>query len=499
MSESVPNITSRLRTRPVTLQRGRERSRSRRSWRWLRYGVEAIIVLSLFGMALFANINQIDETGFHPDESRWLNRAYFVDALTDPYGSVWQDYYLTRGQPPLGSYVIGLGQLIQGTSLTPNLVWDFYYSSTNWNQISGAAPNEENLESGRRTSAFVGALAVVTAYFVARRMTNRLGGATAAFLLTWNGLSLRIGSQALSDHTLLLTLGLALLAAFQFMRRPTWPWAIVLGICFGLGGAAKLTPLLLSLTAAGLGGLLLLRWLVVSRTRTQRRQDRSIAIKLIVQPVLAFATFVVSYPYLWVDPFRRTWNLYDFRITEMDSQGRAFPSAKVNGFQDVFNRINNNGNLGGIQQTSWRMIQWINDWTDRQIEIILHLDLTIAAASIPFVIAIAMRYGLKSPHFLVSTMLGAQAALIVLGLRSDLYRYYLPLAMIMFICIGIMVGMISDWLLQFGRWAIMRRRNPAPKPVAGLPTSRLRSRIVRYRRPTPLRHAPHLKPRGARA
>lgn len=499
MSDHLPFAISRLSTRPVSLQRGQSQKRSLWSARWFRYLLDAIIALSLFGMALFANINQIDETSFHPDESRWLNRAYFIDALSDPYGSVWQDYYLTRGQPPLGSYAIGLGQLIQGTSLTPNLVWDFYYSSTNWNQISGAAPNEENLESGRRTSAFVGALAVVTAYFVARRMTNRLGGATAACLLTWNGLSLRIGSQALSDHTLLLTLGLALLAAFQFMRRPTWPWAIVLGICFGLGGAAKLTPLLLSLSATGLGGLLLFRWLVVSRTRVQRKLDRSIAIKLIVQPLLAFITFIISYPYLWADPIRRTWNLYDFRIAEMDSQGRAFPSAKVNGFQDVFNRINNNGNLGGIQQTSWRIIQWINEWTGRQFELILHLDLLVAAASIPFVIVIAIRYGLKSPHFLVSSMLGAQAALIVLGLRSDLYRYYLPLAMIMFICIGIMVGVISDWIVRATRGLFRGKRTTTLVPLRFVQPTRLNSRIVRYRRSVPHLRATHLKPKGVRA
>ncbi|MEJ7838768.1 MAG: hypothetical protein WKF81_08125 [Thermomicrobiales bacterium] len=443
-----------------------------------------MVALAMFVMAFAANLDHIDGTAFHPDESRWLNRAYFVDAITDPYGFVWQDYYLTRGQPPLGSYVIGLGQLVQGTSLNPNLVWDFFYGASNWNQISGAAPDEENLESGRRTSAFIGALAVVTAYYITRRMTNRLGGFAAAFLIAWNGLSIRIGSQALSDQTLLLTLGLVFLAAFQMMKRPTWPCAIVLGICFGLGGSAKLTPLLLSLAAAGIGGLLLIRFLVIRLSPQQRKLDRSIAIKLILQPVIAFVAFVATYPYLWSDPIRRSWNLYNFRINEMDSQGRAFPSAKVNGFQDVFNRINNNGNLGGMQQTSARVIDWFNSLTGREYGYVLGLDLLIAAASLPFVLLIAMRYGLRSPHFLVSTLLGAEAALIVLGLRSDLYRYYLPLVFIMFICVGIMVGMVSGWLGRKVASLFHRRQDPLPFDRAhrtSVPT-RLNSRVARYRR-----------------
>ena len=490
----MPEVVGRVQIRPVVLKR-----RFNRRPRWWSAGfipnaADLIIAVGLFLMAFMANRDMIGITTFHPDETRWLNRSYYIEDIVDPFGSTWQDYYVTRGQPPLGSYAIGIGQLFQGGSMHPNLVWDFYYSNSNWNQISGGMPDDEDLEYGRRTSAFIGALAVVAAYFVARRMTNVLGGVTAAFLLTWHGLSIRIGSQSLSDQTLLLTLGLVFLAAFQFMRRPTWPWAIVLGTCFGLGGAAKLTPLLLSLVAAGLGCLLLVRWIVYPPSRRERRVDQSLAIKLILQPVIAFAAFVLVYPYLWVDPIRRSWNLYAFRIQEMESQGNWLVKAKVDGTMATFDRINNVNNLGGVQQTSWQIIRWINDLTDRQFTMIDELDLLVAAAAVPFVLFIALRYGLRGPHFLVTMLLGAETGLIVIGLRSDLYRYYLPLVLIMFICVGIMVGILTGWLGRRILSLVRRKKHPASPRFRSVVPTKLNTRIARYKRTDPPRRSRHLRP-----
>src|SRR4051812_14539722 len=35
---------------------------------------------------------------FNPDESRWLSRAHYIAALSDPFGPTWADQYMTRGQ-----------------------------------------------------------------------------------------------------------------------------------------------------------------------------------------------------------------------------------------------------------------------------------------------------------------------------------------------------------------------------------------------------------------
>jgi hypothetical protein len=187
------------------------------------------------------------------------------------------------------------------------------------------------------------------------------------------------------------------------------------------------------------------------------------------------------FPYLWVDPIRRSWNLYSFRIQEMESQGNWLTKAKVDGTMATFDRINNVNNLGGVQQTTWQITQWINDWTGRQYEMIAELDLLIAAASVPFVLLIAMKYGLRSSQFLVTILLGAETGLIVIGLRSDLYRYYLPLVLIMFICAGVMVGMISGWI-GAGVMRVFRRRVKAPSSRSHYPRATvLDRRIARFR------------------
>ena len=468
-----------IRTNPVHIRRASN------VLPWWRQRVPMLLLDLLVGIALFAmsfsiNLGHIETTGFHPDETRWLNRAYYIEDLTDPYGSTWQDYYLTRGQPPLGSYVIGLGQWVQGKSMHPNLVWDFYYGgSSNWNTIAGAMPSHEDLMAGRRTSAFVGGLAVMVAYFISRKLTNIGGGIVTALCIAFHRLNWGIGSQALSDQTLLLTLGLIVLVGFQFMKRPNWPWAITLGVMFGLGGAAKLSPLLLSGVATGMGCILLFRWLLVPVPLSQRLKDRSTGIKLVVQPFIAFATFVLVYPYLWVEPLRRSWYLYDFRIREMASQGATFEGTKVNGIVDTFSRITSQ--IGTSRQISYQLMEWMNEHLGTNFSMIKGLDLAIGSVAILFVVMLALKSGLRSPHFFTIVLLGAEAGIIIYGLRSDFYRYYLPLVLIMFICVGVMVGMILEWLVSKSSWA------PPKRPIDITRQSGLFIRVARRHRPARIR------------
>ena len=85
---------------------------------------------------------------FNPDESRWLSRAHYVAALADPFGETWADRYMTRGQPPLGSYAMGIGLLAHGRDLQTNEPWDF---SLTWEQniALGYKPVPEDLAAGR--------------------------------------------------------------------------------------------------------------------------------------------------------------------------------------------------------------------------------------------------------------------------------------------------------------------------------------------------------------
>src|SRR3712207_1162369 len=117
------------------------------------------IALVLFALAFWQNLSDLRLTPFHPDETRWLNRAHYVRDLADPFGPTWEDGYLTRGQPPLGSYLMGLGLLDQGRDLETNGVWNFRYG-TDWNTARGNMASQADLDAGRRTNAIVGALTV---------------------------------------------------------------------------------------------------------------------------------------------------------------------------------------------------------------------------------------------------------------------------------------------------------------------------------------------------
>ena len=111
---------------------------------WQRRWLTAVLALAMFAVSLAINVSYVKSTELHPDETRWLNRAYYIGSFDDPYGESWQDYYITRGQPPGGSYLMGIGLWLQGQSIRPNGVWDFHHSSE-WNEASGAIPTDAEL------------------------------------------------------------------------------------------------------------------------------------------------------------------------------------------------------------------------------------------------------------------------------------------------------------------------------------------------------------------
>ncbi|MDP9364113.1 MAG: glycosyltransferase family 39 protein, partial [Chloroflexota bacterium] len=275
------------------------------------------IALAIFVLALAYNLAHVDSTAFHRDEARWIHRARFVHQLADPLGPYWHDRDLTRGQPPLGSYLMGVGLTLQGRDTETNGLWNFRKSDA-WNQWHGRMPKREDLLAARRTDSVVGALIAVCAFFIARRLAGRLAGVVAALLLVPHPLSVYLSSLAGSDALLTLLVALAAVAAAALADRPSWPRSAILGVLLGLGGATKLSPLLLALPLAALGALLLLeRW----RRPGAGDPPARLGWQLLAVPPVALAAFVAAYPYLWPDPVGRTLNLFLFRAQEMESQG----------------------------------------------------------------------------------------------------------------------------------------------------------------------------------
>jgi hypothetical protein len=383
-----------------------------------------LVAAGLCLLALALNLRAVERSPFHPDETRWLNRAHYLHDLTEPFGATWRDWYLTRGQPPLGSYLMGLGLTAQGRDLATNGIWSFRHDAA-WNKARGNMADPADLTAGRRTNAVVGALAVVAVYVAGRRLSNRAGGMIGALLLATHPLMITLSSQALSDAVLVLLLAVAVVAGVRLAARPTWPWALALGAALGLGGAAKLSPLLIAAPLAGIGALLLLAaWR--SRQGMGSREAR-LGQRLLVLPVIAGGIFVAVYPYLWPDPIRRTLGLFRFRADEMARQGENWAGVAVASRAEALARIGDR--LGREYSAPGQLADWLHG-----TDVLLGLAGLILLAGLALMVRrVPCPEGARGDrrYLVAGTILGSQAMLIVLGLRSDYARYSLPIVLVL--------------------------------------------------------------------
>ena len=395
---------------------------------------DLLIAVALFFLALVVNLSHIAGTEFHRDEARWIHRARFVEQLANPVGPYWQERDLLRGQPPVGSYLMGIGLMAQGRDLATNGLWNFNFGER-WNRRHGRMPSMADLVAARRTNAFVGALIAATIFGIGRRLSGRLAGIVAALMLIFHPLSIYLSSLAGSDAVLTLLVALATLAAITLADRPTWGRSLLLGALLGLGGAAKLSPLLLAVPLGGLG--LLLAW-----AGWRRRDGVATALgwRLLPLPIVAVATFIASYPYLWPDPVRRSVLLFTFRAREMASQGQIWDDLNVTSRADALSRVGRW--LGEEFSTTGSLASWVAGrlglaWEPAGIDLLLALagGLVLAATT--------LRGGWRSRHLLAVVVLGGQVAAIVLGMRADFERYLYPVVLAEMLGVGILIGSVG--------------------------------------------------------
>ena len=65
-----------------------------------------------------------------------MHRARFLEELRNPTGEFWRESELMIGQPPLGSYLMGLGLTLQGRDLDTNGFYNFHFGP-DWNRRHG--------------------------------------------------------------------------------------------------------------------------------------------------------------------------------------------------------------------------------------------------------------------------------------------------------------------------------------------------------------------------
>ena len=434
-------------------------------WRAMRQRsrlIDVIMMALIFVVALVTNFSGIEETAFHQDESRWINRAHYLGDLLDPFGPTWNDQYLTRGQPPVGSYMMGLGLVVQGRDLDTNKAYDFR-RSREFNQEFGTIPAYDDLMAGRRWNSFLGAVSASLVYLIVRRLTNPAGGAVAALFLIANPLQTWHNRLALADTTLTVTLALLLFCLIRLVRRPSWTWALLAGILIGIGGANKFTPMALSAPLAGIGALLLARgwW-----DRRQLRGPRpggpfglppfaDLGWMLLSLPLTTAATFVAIYPYLWQNPIGRTLELIGFRQAEMESQYRLYPKFRTDSPVEAFDRTIYA--LGEAWSSTETMLKWLS--RPELGDALSRLDIVLASVGLLCLVVIGLLRGLRSPELVVASLVVVQTATIILTMRVDFERYYLPILLGLVVSIGCCVGYAGEVLIHL---VVGRERRAAP-------------------------------------
>jgi hypothetical protein len=420
----------------------------------------------VFLVALWVNLSAVATTEFHRDEARWVHRARFLEELRNPTGEFWQESELMIGQPPLGSYLMGLGLTLQGRDLDTNGFYDFHFGP-DWNWRHGTMPNEVDLAAARRTNSVVGALIAASVYLIARGLSNAVAGIAAAALLVPHPLSIYLSSLAGSDALVALFVVLATLMAMALANRPTWPRAILLGVLLGLGGSAKLSPLALAIVLAAAGIILVIHgW---RSSGQSARHDGRLGWRLLVQPPLAVATFIASFPFLWPDPIRRTRELFEFRALEMYNQGVLWSELNVDGPVDALGRIGTW--LGDLDSVTGQLFALIASpfgvsWKP------MEFDLVLAIIGALILLVLAIQRGLGSRWAMAALVLGGQFALIVVGMRADFSRYLLPVLTATAVCGGLVAGAIWDMAWdRFAHRQEVRRPTVDSSPMAGKPVS----------------------------
>lgn len=436
---------------------------------------DTVIALAVFCLAFWhflANVPRLDNVNqgvlLHRDEARWIHRSFFIRDLFHPNSPTWGgDNLLTLGQPPLGNYIIGLGLLIQGRELEPNGFYDFKHNMA-WNRQHGNVPSDADLFAARRTIAFVGALTVMLVFLIGRRLANRVAGVAGALLLIPHPLNLYLTTFAGSDEILICLVAAAALAAIALAERPTWWRAIILGALIGLGGATKLTPLLLALPLAALGAALLayglpkrlqaatalgeasLRKIPLWRRLlgTVDGEEHALGWMLLAQPIIAFATFVLIYPYLWWNPIGNTKKLFDFRTQEMESQAEIYPNTQVSGPIEALRRVRTQ--LGIRDSTA----NWLSEQLQERFNHTFHhsnLDIYFGFLGICLLAGWALMYGPRSKHALGGIVIAGEAALIIIGMQVDFNRYHLPILLCVAVGVGFFFGQVWNAISGGGR------------------------------------------------
>lgn len=406
--------------------------------RYVRRWAVSIIATLLFLVAMWQFLPTIDEREFHRDEARWIHRAEYLRELVYPFGDYWDEATWSdgdsmdarnrlRAQPPMGSYLMGVGFLLQGQPLPDIGYWNMDYDDA-WNANQGNMPTDEMLTVARRTTATLSALTVVMIFLIGTRLTTITGATIGAIYLAVHPLTRYLSTFAGSDAALVFFIALATLSAARLAEKPTWLRAVLLGIAIGCGGATKLSPLGIAFALASLGAVLL-----VAR---RKESPGTLAKFLLLTPIIAGITFVLAYPYLWRHPIENSLHLLRYRSLSFDIQGTLWQQVAVETRMEAVQRI-----WQRFSSAEWSVLGRFFGWGAPVENLLVLAGITILGW-------LVYRRGLASSTAIIAVTMGAAAAITIMGLQVDWARYQFPTLLAMALGIGIVAGSIEQRLIK---------------------------------------------------
>jgi hypothetical protein len=411
-----------------------------------------VVSLVLAFVSLHGSFRDVKRTAYFNDESRWINRADFLKEALHPFSIFWEDRYIVRAQPPMGSYIIGLGMLVQGQDLNTNGPWIFEYGFSpdiSWNVIGGAMPSKADLFAARRTNAVAGAIAVVALFLLVTHFTNWIGGAAGGLFLALNPLQLYLSSLGVSDELFVCLFALSALAALHFARAPSWPRALLLGLMIGMGTSTKLSPIFVGIALA-VGGAALVAQPLINRIKGVRKVwnwlpgtnapgSARYGWMLISVPLVGAIFTIMTFPYLWPAPKTRITFLFKYRADEMDSQARIFHSAAIHNRWDA--AVHMWRQFQNHYSTTAKYTHYLHGALGSYVD--QHgLDVQIAGIGLILLAVILLRRGIMSPAFLVAFVLACEFGVIFMALRIDFQRYYGPILFVFAVGVGVAIGQL---------------------------------------------------------
>ena len=395
------------------------------------------ISLPIFIIAMWQFLPTIDERDFHRDEARWIHRAEYVRELANPFSDYWNESTWAdgdtldhrnrlRAQPPVGSYLMGIGFLMQGQPLPDIGFWNMD-QDTEWNAQQGNMPSDAMLETARRTTATLAALTTVMIFLIGNRMTSTTGAAIGALFFAMHPLTIYLSTFAGSDAALVFFIGLSALLAARLAEKPGWIRAIMLGVAIGLGGGVKLSPLGIAMALAVVGAVLMM-WKAKNTSR--------LGMMLLAQPVIAGAVFVISYPYLWRNPVENSLNLLRYRTMSFDLQSSLWNQVAIASPLEAIDRI-----WTRFSGDEWSLLgRWFGvGWP---------VETLLAVAGIVVLALLVIRRGLSSPTAMIAAVIGASTVITIVGVQVDWARYHWPILLAIAVCIGVAISFAESRILR---------------------------------------------------